>query len=230
MTSDSAPKRNRGGARIGAGRPRLRDKTTRLPSISILALHRAGRIPPTAHAIALPCHGTTLSVQIARTPCHLGGSRPWFVCPHCLDRAGVLYQRTEPALEVTIHGCPTTTLPQRHRLSCRRCLCLQYPSQAETVAQRSARRSRKLRTKLAGGSKLVKPKWMRWPTFERLTGELVAEEMLRAEITALAESGMPALDAGIRSEIALAATNASQLSDAELIRTLIRLRRCEARR
>jgi ketosteroid isomerase-like protein len=31
------------------------------------------------------------SVRLERTPCHYGGSRPWFVCPRCYSRRTVLY-------------------------------------------------------------------------------------------------------------------------------------------
>ena len=30
------------------------------------------------------------NIYIARTPCHFGGSRPWFICPKCHRRVGVL--------------------------------------------------------------------------------------------------------------------------------------------
>jgi hypothetical protein len=30
-------------------------------------------------------------VPVERTPCHFGGTRPWFRCPRCDRRVGVLY-------------------------------------------------------------------------------------------------------------------------------------------
>jgi len=32
-----------------------------------------------------------MHIPVERTPCHFGGSRPWFRCPQCDTRVSVLY-------------------------------------------------------------------------------------------------------------------------------------------
>ena len=32
-------------------------------------------------------------IEVERTPCHYGGTRPWFRCPRCARRCAVLYMR-----------------------------------------------------------------------------------------------------------------------------------------
>src|SRR5262249_18534912 len=65
-----------------------------------------------------------LGIKLTWTPCHLGGSRPWFVCPDCGRRCGVLYY--------------TNFL--RDHLACRRCLRLIYASTREKPFDRLIRR------------------------------------------------------------------------------------------
>ena len=52
----------------------------------------------------------TQSLQLESTPCHLGGSRQWCLCPDCGNRVAILY------------------FP-RTRFSCRHCHNLSYQSQ-----------------------------------------------------------------------------------------------------
>jgi len=97
-------------------------------------------------------------VRIARTPCHLGGSRPWFICPAvgCGRRVAILYGGSI--------------------FACRHCYQLVYASSREEAGDRATRQADRLRARLgwepgilnAGGGK---PKWMRWRTFERLTAQ-----------------------------------------------------------
>jgi hypothetical protein len=97
-------------------------------------------------------------VRIVRTPCNLGGSRPWFICPAagCGRRVAMLYGG----------GI----------LACRHCYQLAYASSREDAGGRAARRADRLRARLGwepgilnGGGE--KRKWMRWRTFERLGAE-----------------------------------------------------------
>jgi hypothetical protein len=90
------------------------------------------------------------------TPCKLGGTRPWFICPKwsCSRRVTTLYLDAGD-------------------LGCRHCHGLVYESQSETPADRARRRERKIRRKLGMGPNLVtplveKPKWMHWRTYFRL--------------------------------------------------------------
>jgi hypothetical protein len=97
-------------------------------------------------------------VRIVRTPCNLGGSRAWFICPAvgCGRRVAILYGGSI--------------------FACRHCYRLAYPSAREDVCDRAARRADRLRARLdwepgilnGGGEK---PKWMRWRTFERLAAK-----------------------------------------------------------
>jgi hypothetical protein len=89
--------------------------------------------------------------------CHLGGKRPWFLCPakECGKRVAILY------LGGSIFAC-------------RHCYQLAYESQREKDYDRAARRANKIRDRLGwepgflNGSGL-KPKGMHWSTFEKLS-------------------------------------------------------------
>ncbi|QBQ56115.1 hypothetical protein [Nitrosococcus wardiae] len=90
------------------------------------------------------------------TSCHLGGQRPWFLCPawNCGRRVAILYGG----------GI----------FACRHCYQLAYPSQRESPDDRAARRANKIREKLGWEPGILngrgwKPKGMHWSTFERLT-------------------------------------------------------------
>jgi hypothetical protein len=95
-------------------------------------------------------------VRIVRTPCNFGGERAWFLCPAvgCGRRVAVLYGG--------------------QIFACRRCHQLAYPSAREHAADRAARRADRIRARLKWEPGILngpglKPKWMRWATFERLT-------------------------------------------------------------
>lgn len=97
-------------------------------------------------------------VYVARTPCNLGGSRAWFICPAagCGRRVAILYG----------DGI----------FACRRCYQLAYASSREDVAGRAMRRADRIRERLNWEPGILngegdKPKWMRWRTFERLTAK-----------------------------------------------------------
>lgn len=98
-------------------------------------------------------------VQIDRTPCHLGGTRPWFLCPArgCGRRAAILYGGKV--------------------FACRRCHGLAYPSENEGPRDRATRRADNLRDRLQWppgimeGSGWGKPKHMHHATYRRLVKE-----------------------------------------------------------
>ena len=106
-------------------------------------------------------------VRLVRTSCHLGGSRPWFICPAlgCGRRVAILYGG----------GI----------FACRHCYQLAYASAREDAADRAIRRADRLRARLGWEPGILnetggKPKWMRWCTFEWLTAQhddLVAYSM-----------------------------------------------------
>ena len=70
------------------------------------------------------------SVRIVRSPCHLGGSRPWFICPAvgCGRRVAILYG----------DGL----------FACRHCHRLAYASSREDPSGRTMRRADRLRERL----------------------------------------------------------------------------------
>jgi Transposase DDE domain len=69
-------------------------------------------------------------VRVVRSPCNLGGSRAWFICPAvgCGRRVAILYGG----------GI----------FACRRCYRLAYASAREDVCDRAARRADRLRARL----------------------------------------------------------------------------------
>jgi hypothetical protein len=70
-------------------------------------------------------------IEIEYTHCHFGGSRPWFRCPRCCTRRGVLFRANG-------------------RFRCRVCHNLAYSSTLEDRHQRALRRCRKLQHQLHG--------------------------------------------------------------------------------
>ncbi|SEL93955.1 hypothetical protein SAMN05444413_1243 [Roseivivax marinus] len=97
-------------------------------------------------------------VHLDATPCHLGGTRRWFLCPArgCGKRVAVLYGGKV--------------------FACRRCYGLAYPSQNENHADRAARRADRIRDRLGWEPGILngsgtKPTGMHWRTFERLVAE-----------------------------------------------------------
>lgn len=106
-------------------------------------------------------------VPITWTPCHLGGNRPWFLCPCCGRRVAKLYSST--------------------LFACRHCLRLNYRSQQASKRDRPCGRSWDLRRALGCDEGFLslpaefisKPKGMHWRTFERKV-ELLKEVDARA--------------------------------------------------
>lgn len=109
-------------------------------------------------------HGTTEAkdypVPITWTPCHLGGERPWFLCPCCGRRVAKLYSST--------------------LFACRHCLRLNYASQQAKKRDRASDRSWDLRRALGCDEGFLflpaefipKPKGMHWRTFARKVEQL----------------------------------------------------------
>ena len=95
-------------------------------------------------------------INVSRTPCHLGGKRPWFLCPTflCGRRVAILYGGDV--------------------FRCRHCLQLAYDSSRENSGYRALRRAQTLRKRLGGTADMskpfpVKPKWMRWRTYDLIS-------------------------------------------------------------
>jgi hypothetical protein len=103
------------------------------------------------------------TIWFDRTPCHYGGSRKWFLCPHCDRRIAVLYMVDT-------------------RFYCRHCGRLPYASQGEDYLDRMSRKFDKLSKRLEADEYIVdgdlwKPKGMHWKTFYHLKmAEIDADE------------------------------------------------------
>jgi hypothetical protein len=111
-------------------------------------------------------------IELETTPQPFGGRRWWFVCPRTGRRAAKLYLP---------NGAFTFASRRAYRLA--------YRSQRETTYDRALRRAFKLRGKLGAdggiGDYIPKPKWMRWPTYDRKLAEIfAADEVVDAHLCA----------------------------------------------
>ena len=86
--------------------------------------------------------------------CPLGGKRPWFHCPSCKRRCCKLYKANTS-------------------FACKKCLNLVWKVWHERSKKRALRRAEKVFQKVSFdfSRKGDKPKWQRWPTFQRLEAE-----------------------------------------------------------
>lgn len=173
-----------GGSRWGAGRPGWRRKCEQVLSLDIRRLSKRGHLQPGTYSSqswswnGAPCGSISTAatssalqlsysrtrdeeeprrycydVPLERTRCHFGGSRLWFRCPWCTRRCAVIYGLSSDGY-----------------FACRSCLRLGYSSECEGVIDRLNRRMRKFEARLDYGE--VKPKWMRWRTFEHICEEM----------------------------------------------------------
>lgn len=88
---------------------------------------------------------TIQCVELERTQCRYGGSRPWLRCPRCGVRRAVLY------------------LAEDTHFGCRGCMRLVYASQDERKLRRLWRKQSKLESRLV--DRYRRPKGMHWRTF-----------------------------------------------------------------
>lgn len=104
------------------------------------------------------------TIRLAHTACNYGKSRPWFVCPVCQRRAGVLYMRAG-------------------RFACRHCQRVSYASQSDDVLDRMWRKQSKIEARL--GAHWQRPKGMRHHTYQSLFDKLVSLETRRDDALAV---------------------------------------------
>ncbi|MFA5041432.1 MAG: hypothetical protein WC464_07350 [Bdellovibrionales bacterium] len=90
-------------------------------------------------------------IRLEQTPCHFGGTRIWFTCPHCGRKAANLYFT-------------------RNGWFCRKSLRLTYACQSEDFMGRMHRRIAKLESKLE--DEWIKPRNMHRKTYDRLIEKL----------------------------------------------------------
>ena len=177
----------RGGLRIGAGRPGWHIKAEHCLRLDVRDLARrelllggafswrwkntetgeergAISIAVSSDSVGLHfvCDGSPVqqTVPIERTPCHYGGTRPWFRCPCCHRRVAVLYLRGG-------------------RFMCRYCGRVVYASQSDDLIGRTWRRQWKLERRL--GENWRRPKGMHRRTRERILERIFECESVRDE-------------------------------------------------
>lgn len=102
-------------------------------------------------------------IRLTTTAPHLGGVRWWMLCPYSGRRCLKLYSGWG-----------------FNRFASREALGIAYRSQREDQLDRLIRRTHKILDELGGTGDLdeayylPKPKWMRWPTYERKMAEALA--------------------------------------------------------
>jgi hypothetical protein len=112
-------------------------------------------------------HDGSQSIRLAHTPCGFGGSRPWFLCPVCQRRSGVLFLRGG-------------------RFACRVCQRVAYASQSGDQIDALWRKQAKIEERL--GEHWRRPKGMRLRTYERLFSAVLNCEERRDAALAVALS------------------------------------------
>ncbi len=103
------------------------------------------------------------NLKIERTPQHLGGVRPWWVCPDCGRRCAIVYGFAD-------------------RFTCRQCGNLTYTTSQSSEWVRKIRKARKIQARLEilkiGDRRVpIRPKGMHEQTFRRLVDRWVAAEL-----------------------------------------------------
>lgn len=98
-------------------------------------------------------------IRLTRTPCNFGGSRTWWLCPHCGRRVAVLYG-----------GCI---------YACRNCYDLTYKSTRTASNSKHFARANKVRERLGWGGCVASPmgdrkRGMHKTTYLRLLTQLTA--------------------------------------------------------
>lgn len=181
---------SRGGNRWGAGRPGWHAKAEHCLRLDVRTLAQrnclggsytwrwtntdtgetAGSIGITAseHGLRLDYNSAGKPVceriDLERTACNYGGTRPWFRCPQCHVRAGVLFLRSG-------------------RFRCRGCSEVAYSSQSEDAMGRAWRLQRKLERRLGEGYQRLKG--MHHATQQRIFDRIMDCEQARDEALCL---------------------------------------------
>ena len=107
-----------------------------------------------------------IRIPVTTRPCRYGGQRHYWACPHCGRRC-----------EVIVSGWGG------RGWGCRKCLRLRYRSQALAPHDRMLARGQKILGRLkalepSDPASAIKPKWMRWRTFNRQVG--LADDLIGA--------------------------------------------------
>ena len=165
----------KGGMRYGAGRPGWKGKAEACQRLDVRQMQRRGVLrsgyagswswrnsatDETSGSISFRVSAAGLDltytldgvrkaqhVPLRHTACNYGGSRPWFACPACARRVGVLFLR-------------------RGGFYCRTCARVGYYSQSEDLIGRTWRQQQKAEAKLCSG--WARPKGMHKSTHRKL--------------------------------------------------------------
>ena len=193
----------RGGMRYGAGRRREHERVEDFRSIDVRRFSRAGMLQPGQWTwswrdpdtqdrrawitveggereiwLVYRVNGRPFNtrVEIDRTACGFGGSRPWFRCPRCGERAAILYG--------ALSG-----------FACRRCCGLVYSIQSANELSAAWQRSRKVGDRL--GPDWSRPKGMHYKTAQRMQERayrsMVAVSAMVSASTSRLEEGLQQL-------------------------------------
>ncbi len=106
---------------------------------------------------------SSMFIQIVHTLPHFGGRRFWFLCPrtNCRRQCRVLYRELNT---------------NARALACRLCYRLDYPTQRmgtiDRLDARAEKEARRIIQTIDG--ELLRPKWMRRRTFERIARKVIA--------------------------------------------------------
>ena len=131
---------------------------------------REDRAKPVRVALNHIGNHATILVWLPWTNCAYGGMRPWFLCPNCYHRVGVLYAESRS-------------------IGCRRCFRLAYPTENTSRHKRELFRAQAIRMKLGGSVSLVdpfpaRPKGMHLRTYLRLSAKAdMAEAIVFGELS-----------------------------------------------
>lgn len=101
-------------------------------------------------------------VRLDLTPCNYGGTRPWFLCPKCGRRVGVLL------------GGP--------RFWCRHCHNVAYGVENESKLDRLLRKSEKLRTNVKANPGVARPIMHRPKYMHQRIFDLFRSQVLEVEV------------------------------------------------
>lgn len=191
---------SKGGWRWGAGRPATKGKAEACQRIDVRHWAKGGHLWPGYRgtwswhntATGEPCGSISYRIEsgaavltytlngdareqrvpLLATPCHYGGTRPWFACPHCNARVALLYMR-------------------RGGFYCRKCAQVAYRSQSEDATGRAWSTQQKAEAKLGPG--WSRPKGMHSKTRERLLEVIWQCEEARERELALAFTRLGAI-------------------------------------
>ena len=94
------------------------------------------KIATSSEAMSFSIGGTVQVIRITHTTCGKGGRRPWWMCPGCDARRGVIYLR-------------------KRSFGCRSCLRLPYRSQRMSRYDRSVSKAKQMHVLLGGSGSIV---------------------------------------------------------------------------